>query len=206
MARAATQEAEEETEKPVAAAGGMPSGKLMLIGVLVLVLLLTISVGLAAFFALRGSASHQESAADGDSASAEASSEEHVAPKGKEKGKEKAKDEKKEKEKKLPPQYLDMSPAFVVNLQDDQAMRYLQIEIQVMTRDLKAAEEIKANIPRLRNTLMMLFAQQHAKDLITREAKEALQQQALEQVQAVMKEETGSPGIEAVYFTNFVIQ
>ena len=75
-----------------------------------------------------------------------------------------------------------------------------------MTRDPKAVEGIKANMPRIRNSLMLLFSQQHAKDLATREAKEALQKQALDQVQAIMREETGSPSIEALYFTGFVMQ
>jgi flagellar FliL protein len=110
------------------------------------------------------------------------------------------------KEKKLPAQYLEMQPSFVVNLEDDQTSRYLQVDVQLMTRDPKAADEIKANMPRLRNTLMMLFSQQHSKDLNTREGKEALQKQALDQVQAVMRDETGSPAIEALYFTNLVMQ
>ncbi|MFX7934405.1 flagellar basal body-associated FliL family protein, partial [Acinetobacter baumannii] len=47
---------------------------------------------------------------------------------------------------------------------------------------------------------------QHAKDLNTREAKENLQKQALEQVRAAMREETGSPSVEAIYFSGFVMQ
>lgn len=103
-------------------------------------------------------------------------------------------------------QYLSLTPSFVVNLEDDQAMRYLQVDIELMTRDEKAVENIKQHLPRIRNTLMMLFTQQHYKDIVTREGKEKLQQQALEEVQKVLKEETGSKGIEGLYFTNFVMQ
>jgi flagellar FliL protein len=206
MARAAAPQIEDEEgeEKPVAKGGGMPSTKIILIAIIAMGFMMFMSVGLIAFFALRGGAAHAPPADSADDAAAAAADqpEPHAAAKGKQKGS----TEKKEKEKKLPAQYLDLSPAFVVNLQDDQAMRYLQIEVQLMTRDPKAAEEIRNNMPRIRNTLMLLFAQQHAKDLATREAKEALQQQALEQVQQAMKDETGSTAVEAVYFTNFVMQ
>jgi flagellar FliL protein len=207
MARAAAPQIEDEEgeEKAAAKGGGMPSTKIILIAVIAMGFMMFMSVGLIAFFALRGASAH-DSAADGadDTAAAADQSDQHAAAKGKQKSG--AEKEKKEKEKKQPAQYLDLSPAFVVNLQDDQAMRYLQIEVQLMTRDPKAVEEIKNNMPRIRNTLMLLFAQQHAKDLVTREAKEALQQQALEQVQQAMKDETGSADVEAVYFTNFVMQ
>jgi flagellar FliL protein len=204
MARAAAPQIEDEEgeEKPAAKGGGMPSTKIILIAVIAMGFMMFMSVGLIAFFALRGTAAHAPADSADDTAAAADQAESHAAAKGKQKGS----TEKKEKEKKLPAQYLDLSPAFVVNLQDDQAMRYLQIEVQLMTRDPKAAEEIRNNMPRIRNTLMLLFAQQHAKDLATREAKEALQQQALEQVQQAMKDETGSTAVEAVYFTNFVMQ
>lgn len=109
-------------------------------------------------------------------------------------------------DKKSPAQYLAMEPAFVVNLEDDEAMRYLQIDVEIMTRDPKALEEIKVHMPRIRNTLLMLFTQQHYHEIVTREGKEKLQVQALSEVQKVLKDETGKPGIDALYFTNFVMQ
>jgi flagellar FliL protein len=53
---------------------------------------------------------------------------------------------------------------------------------------------------------LLLFGQQHAFDLSSRAGKETLQAKALAEIQRVLKEETGSPGIEAVYFSSFVIQ
>ncbi|VAX05680.1 hypothetical protein MNBD_GAMMA19-792, partial [hydrothermal vent metagenome] len=38
------------------------------------------------------------------------------------------------------------------------------------------------------------------------EGKETLREEALEVVQQILEEETGDPGIEAVYFTSFVMQ
>lgn len=102
--------------------------------------------------------------------------------------------------------YLPLQPAFVVNLEDSEALRYLQVDLEIMSRNPKAIEDAKTHMPRIRNSLLLLFGQQHAFDLSSRPGKEALQAKALAEIQRVLKEETGSPGIEAVYFSSFVIQ
>ncbi len=103
-------------------------------------------------------------------------------------------------------QYLPLTPAIVVNLNDNVTMRYLQVDIELMTRSGAGVDAAKLHMPRIRNTLMMLFTQQRYEDIVTREGKEKLQRDALAAVQAVLKEETGKNGIESLYFTNFVMQ
>lgn len=103
-------------------------------------------------------------------------------------------------------QYLPLTPAIVVNLNDNVTMRYLQVDIELMTRSNAGIEAATLHMPRIRNTLMLLFTQQHFEDIVTREGKEKLQKDALSAVQAVLKEETGKTRIEALYFTNFVMQ
>jgi flagellar FliL protein len=107
---------------------------------------------------------------------------------------------------KAPAIYLPLQPAFVVNLEDTEALRYLQVDLEVMSRDPNAIEDAKTHMPRIRNSLLLLFGQQHAFDLSTRQGKETLQAKALAEIQRVLKEETGRPGIDAVYFSSFVIQ
>lgn len=184
--------------------GAQASGskKKMLIFIILGVVLLISGIGAGAFFMGRGGAHESKSA--------------HVEKHEGDKGDDSADagdsgdggddaDEESFKKKK-PAQYLSLDPAFVVNLQDDQAMRYLQIEAQVMTRDPKAIEHIKSNMPVIRNVLLLLFSQQHAKDLVTREGKEELQKEALQAVRKAMREETGSSAVQAIYFTSFVLQ
>ena len=105
-----------------------------------------------------------------------------------------------------PPQYVEMNPAFVVNLEDDEALRYMQIDIEVMTRDPAVADAVKLHMPVIRNNLLLLFGQKHYHELDTREGKEKLRAEALAEVQAVMTKEIGKPGVEALYFTSFVMQ
>lgn len=105
-----------------------------------------------------------------------------------------------------PAQYIGIDPAFVVNLADEDEIRYLQVEIQVMTRDPKVAEDMKVHMPMIRNRLLLLFSQKRATELRTREDKEKLQADALKEVQDVLTAEIGRPGIDALLFTSFVTQ
>lgn len=107
---------------------------------------------------------------------------------------------------KAPAQYFALEPAFVVNLADTDAVRYLQADVQLMTRDAATRAALEQHAPALRNRLLLLFGQQSAEQLSQRRGKERLQQQALSEVRAVLKDETAPDKVEAVYFTSLVTQ
>ncbi len=107
---------------------------------------------------------------------------------------------------KSPPLYQTMEPAFVVNLDVPDEGRFLQVQIELMARDASSLEAAARYNPRIRNALLLLMAQQRVADLGTREGKEKLQAGVLAEIQTILKEETGSPGVEAVYFSSFVMQ
>jgi flagellar FliL protein len=107
----------------------------------------------------------------------------------------------------LPPQYLALDPPFVVNFEAEQMVRFLQITVQLMSRDPHTIELLKSNDPVVRDQLLMLFGNQKYEVLSTREGKESLRKQALESVRAVISGAGGHPDhVEAVYFTSFVMQ
>jgi flagellar FliL protein len=114
--------------------------------------------------------------------------------------------EAKKEEAKAPAQYLALEPVFTVNLEDEDASRFLQVEIQVMARDAATLEAIKLHQPRIRNALLLLLGQQKTQQIADRAGKEKLQAQVLAEIQKILKAETGKPGVEAVYFTSFVTQ
>lgn len=148
---------------------------------LAMVLLSTLGAGGAAYFVVGQSKPHEEpEAKEGEAA------EEPVLP--------------------APASYLALDPAFIVNLESPEEARYLQVEVQIMSRDGVALEASKVHVPLIRNSLLMLFGQQRPEDLASREGKEKLQQAALAEVQKVLQAETGKPVVEAVYFTSFVMQ
>ncbi len=106
----------------------------------------------------------------------------------------------------LPAIYLPIDPAFVVNFASQGKARFLQVTVEVMTRDPLMPDQITLHMPVIRNNLMLLFSSQSYDGVSTLEGKEALREEALEVVQQILEEETGDPGIEAVYFTSFVMQ
>ncbi len=107
---------------------------------------------------------------------------------------------------KAAPVYYAFDPAFVVNFQDSSAVRFLQVTIEVMSRDPLAIEAVKTHMPVIRNSLVLLLSSQTPENIMTREGKEKIRSDALKEIQKVMTEQTGSPSIEAVYFTGFVMQ
>lgn len=107
---------------------------------------------------------------------------------------------------KAPAQYYPLDPAFVVNLADTDSVRYLQADVQLMTRDAGTRAAFETHAPAIRNRLLLLFGQQTAMQLSQRTGKEALQRQALAEVRAVLDGEGAPDKIEAVYFTSLVTQ
>ena len=105
-----------------------------------------------------------------------------------------------------PPVYVPVKPAFVVNFQDTQKAKFLQITMEVMTRDPSVPALIDMHMPAIRNNLMLLYSSQSYDKVSTLEGKEGLREEALSVIQEILEEETGNPGIEAVYFTSIVMQ
>jgi len=105
-----------------------------------------------------------------------------------------------------PALYLQLDPAFVVNFQDAEALRFLQIGVNVMSHDPEAIAAAKEADPEIRNALLMLFSAQDVKSLSDVKGKQKLQAAALAEIQRVLKEKIGRPGVDAVYFTSFIMQ
>jgi flagellar FliL protein len=119
----------------------------------------------------------------------------------------KAEKSKKDKKKaKTPLNYVPLDPPFVVNFTADTDIRFLQITVEVGTRETEAVEQIKEHRPAIRNSLVMLFSSQDPYALNTREGKEKLRAETLTEIQKAMKEATGEAVVESVFFTSFVMQ
>lgn len=103
--------------------------------------------------------------------------------------------------------YVPLDPPFTVNFEQVSNARFLQVAVQLMTRDPKAVEEVKTHMPAIRNDLLLLFGQQTAAGLSSIEGKEKLRTEALETVRATLGHEGIKPeAIEGLYFTTLVMQ
>jgi len=105
-----------------------------------------------------------------------------------------------------PPLYHTLDESLVVNFRTPGRARYLQVGIELMTRDRSALETLKNHNPVIRNNLIMLFSDKSFEELSSREGKENLQREALAEVQRVMQLHHGSPAVESLYFTGFLMQ
>ena len=104
------------------------------------------------------------------------------------------------------PSYIDMKPAFTVNLAPEDPVGFLQISIQALTFDDDVAADLEKHKPLIRNNLVVLFGQQNSADLRAPDGKERLQQSALETVQSIINKHGSGGQVDNVFFTSFVMQ
>ncbi len=108
---------------------------------------------------------------------------------------------------KVPLEFITLEPAFVVNFEADQAVRFLQIEVRLASRDPETIEMLKHNDPVIRNDLLLMFGNQDYREISTREGKDKLRQRTLAAVRKIVQNEGGEASkVEGVYFTSFVMQ
>jgi flagellar FliL protein len=108
--------------------------------------------------------------------------------------------------KAAPALYYAFDPPFIVNFDDNQAVRFLQLQMQVLAREQPVLDAVKLHEPVIRNNLLMLMNGRDYKALMNRDGKEQLRQECLKEIQRILTKETGKPGVEDVLFTSFVVQ
>jgi len=201
MAESTAKEGEKKAEAPVADKTNARTNLLLMI--IIGVLALAVIGGGVTMLMLYRNVAHVGAAAQ-PPAAAEGKGEASAPPKEPEK---KKADKKKKDEPKAPAIYVTLEPPFVVNFPSGKPAKFLQISLEIMTRDVATAQLLKDNNPLLRNDLLMLFGMQEYETIATTEGREALRQLTLEAVRGVVKKEGGTPTeVEAAYFTSFVMQ
>lgn len=108
-------------------------------------------------------------------------------------------------EKKLA-HFFPIRPVFVVNIPSKGKIKFLQVQVDIMSRHEDLLEDLEVYAPLVKSNLVSLFSGQQYEDLITTEGREALREKATELVKKVMKEQTGKSKVEQVLFTSFVTQ
>ena len=102
--------------------------------------------------------------------------------------------------------YVDLKPAFTVNLDPDDAVGFLQVSMQVLTFNADVAADMEKHKPLIRNNLVVLFGNQKSIDLRAPEGKENLQKAAVGVVQTIIDEHGSGGEVDNVFFTTFVMQ
>jgi flagellar protein FliL len=209
MAESTEHQGDKKAEAPKKAP--MNTTNLLLIVVIGVLLLAVVGGSIAAILIYRGGNPAAASVAEGEPPAEEETKGKAAKPKEKAGKKEKEKDAKKEEKSedkpKSPAIYVTLEPPFVVNFAAGKPAKFLQITMEISTRDQATAQILKDNNPLLRNDILMLFGAQQYETVAVQEGREALRTQTLEIVRGVVKKEGGKGSeIEAVYFTSFVMQ
>ncbi|WP_371916548.1 flagellar basal body-associated protein FliL [Pseudomonas sp. PIC25] len=102
--------------------------------------------------------------------------------------------------------YIGLTPALVGNYGSGPKLKYYKADVSLRVTGADAAARVEHHEPLIRNQLVMLFSQQTDETLGSVEAKEALRQEALKQVQQVLEQEEGKPLVDDLLFNNLIIQ
>lgn len=103
--------------------------------------------------------------------------------------------------------YTSLHPPLVVNFKDEFGdAHFMQVTLEVMARDQDTINALREHTPVIRNSLILLYSGAVYEEVTTRDGKEQMLADGLAEIQNIMTQKIGEPGVEAVYFTALVIQ
>jgi flagellar FliL protein len=104
-----------------------------------------------------------------------------------------------------PFQYVPV-PSVVANFQVGSGMRYVQITVNLQTRDVPSSDKMKANTPLIQGEILMLLQELRFSDIDGSEGKKNLVAQIEQRVTALFSGEPESFELERAVLTGFVVQ
>lgn len=130
--------------------------KKLIIIIVAAVLVLLLGGGAAAYFVLKKKT--HDASADGEDGDATA---EEVQP------------SKPQRDPKHPPTFIPLDP-FVVNLSDKDTERYAQVGISLQVEDPKMSEEMKAYMPAIKDSIILILSHKTSEELLTLDGKQKM--------------------------------
>ncbi|SJL82346.1 flagellar basal body-associated protein FliL [Vibrio palustris] len=106
----------------------------------------------------------------------------------------------------LPVAYVNVAEPFVFNVTGDSRSRMVQIKVQLMVRGPKNEELARYHSPLIESTLLSTFSSATLEQLRTPNGRVELRNRATDDIKTALGKAIGSPVIERVLFTDFVMQ
>lgn len=103
-------------------------------------------------------------------------------------------------------EYVYLDPPFTVNFGTQGKLKFLRTQIALKVMTAEDAGKVLAHKPYLRNDLILLFSAQEPEIINSPQGRESLREIALDNLRARLQQLEGEPIIEALYFSNFVVQ
>ena len=116
--------------------------------------------------------------------------------------------------------FIPLNPPIIVNIMDGNRVRHMQVIIEIKVSKLDNAAIVELHKGPIRHELILLLSSQDAATISSAQGKEQLRKDALLAVQKVLKKLADAPKadseaegntkadpiVDALYFTNFIIQ
>jgi len=104
--------------------------------------------------------------------------------------------------------YVQMEPGFVTNFGNggDGRLGFIKADVSLQVASREAEVAVRYHHPALRNSLVLLLSRQDEATLASSSGRETLRQTALAELQDILQAEEGSPYIEDLLFTDFIVQ
>ncbi len=102
-------------------------------------------------------------------------------------------------------QFYQFAP-LVVNFPRGSGARLMQIKFSVLAYDEGSIKAVDKHAPMIRNNLLLLLGRYKPQDLQTAQGKLALREAILTEIQKVLDMQTDGSRIEAVFYTNFLME
>jgi flagellar FliL protein len=193
----------QEPAKAEGAAEAAPKSKKKLIVILAVVLALAAGGGAAAFFLMKKPEAHQAKGKYGDKAEkAEGADDEAISEEAADEGEEESGGH---ADPKTAPTYVQFE-TFTVNLLPDPDEKFLQLDLTIEVKGAELAEKLKAQMPALRNRVLLLLTSKKASDISTPEGKAQLSAELLTELKKPLTAHGKPVKVNQVLFTSFVIQ
>ncbi len=107
---------------------------------------------------------------------------------------------------KAKPIYVSMLPHFLVNLDDRQTQRFMQIKANTLVANKNTEKSLKLHMPAVRHGILMMLSHLTPDDVRTSEQKEALRQEITEIIRVTLRELSDHDDVKGFYITSVVTQ
>ncbi|MDP1559131.1 MAG: flagellar basal body-associated protein FliL [Nitrosomonas sp.] len=110
--------------------------------------------------------------------------------------------------KKKPTTFIELE-TFTVNLQPDDGHQYLQVGLTIKAQETDVVAAIKAQMPIIRNRILLLLSSKKASEISTITGKQQLSAEIADEIRQIFSSEDSAESHEeiiGVLFTSFVIQ
>ena len=102
--------------------------------------------------------------------------------------------------------FMALNPPIIVNIMDGQRIRHMQVMVEIKIPNKDNTKKVELHKGVVRHELILLLSSQDAETISSAVGKEQLRKEALAAVQKTLQELEGDPLVDALYFTNFIIQ